>query len=252
MSDKNWLLWVSREPGLPSPIPVFLTAVDYYLDNPRHYEHTRDIGRKTSHAGRAVNDKEPNTDDEAFIDEVSDSEIRVSSPAGRPAGRKPAATHRDLGYTYRSGTRRVAYLSSDVSDSEPKRVTKHRRPASSSTRRIRNQFVHRPDEAERSDSTSRASFVVSDSKSLIYDTPTEDGQTSSAGSEASQRLRGRSASQEASSSWTPLRKKVSQSGHDSDTDDVPVGHASDSELSVRASPTPSSLKTPACHARTQT
>ncbi len=80
---------------------MFINAVEYYLGNPRHYEVTRDIGRKTSHAGRAVNDEEPNADDETFI---SVSETRVPETVGRHAGRKPAS-HRDLGFTYRSGTR---------------------------------------------------------------------------------------------------------------------------------------------------
>ncbi len=105
--DKLWMRWTTRKPSLTQKVcvrvsgwslrliriqyPIYFTAVQYFLDDPRHYTANRDIGELLS-ATEYEDDldlEEEDSDDEyendSFIDDGSIEEEREEGESSEAA-----------------------------------------------------------------------------------------------------------------------------------------------------------------------
>ncbi|PBK95781.1 hypothetical protein ARMGADRAFT_1163519 [Armillaria gallica] len=96
--DKPWMQWTTRKPSLTQKYPVYFTAVQYLLDDPRHYTANRDIGELLS-ATEYEDDldlEEEDSDDEyendSFIDDGSIEEEREEGESSEAADESEASS----------------------------------------------------------------------------------------------------------------------------------------------------------------
>ncbi|EDQ99889.1 uncharacterized protein LACBIDRAFT_315100 [Laccaria bicolor S238N-H82] len=69
--DKKWMAWSCRKQDLIDKYPIYFLAVDYHLQNPRHYNQTRDIGELLS-ASRYADDIDLQHEEEQDESDLSD------------------------------------------------------------------------------------------------------------------------------------------------------------------------------------
>ncbi|KAF8066954.1 hypothetical protein FPV67DRAFT_1497207 [Lyophyllum atratum] len=108
--DKQWLLWARSKEILREKYPVFFTAVEYWLDNPRHQGVKRDIGEllhrteyeddlDLENQNMDYENEEPTQSDLDFIDDDEDpAEIesdRMSEDTGLATNRQSDAEVED-------------------------------------------------------------------------------------------------------------------------------------------------------------
>lgn len=69
--DKKWMAWSCTKQDLIDKYPIYFLAVDYHLQNPRHYNQTRDIGELLS-ASRYADDIDLQREEEQDESDLSD------------------------------------------------------------------------------------------------------------------------------------------------------------------------------------